>query len=87
MYIVTICVSSPFECLNNTFICIQMLTVRRSLTEILLEVTDQEIQMVSQEELARYTAAQGISTHIGLTKTARRPQPRLYFTLRETLAY
>ncbi|XP_041980222.1 arginine/serine-rich protein PNISR-like isoform X2 [Aricia agestis] len=35
-----------------------MLAVRRSLTEILLEVTDQEIHMVSQEELARYTAAQ-----------------------------
>ncbi|XP_049872719.1 arginine/serine-rich protein PNISR [Pectinophora gossypiella] len=35
-----------------------MMTVRRSLTEILLEVTDSEIQTVSQEELARYTAAQ-----------------------------
>ncbi|CAB3254565.1 unnamed protein product [Arctia plantaginis] len=35
-----------------------MLAVRRSLTEILLEVTDQEIQTVSQEELARYTALQ-----------------------------
>lgn len=35
-----------------------MLAVRRSLTEILLEVTDQEIQTVSQEEFARYTALQ-----------------------------
>ncbi|XP_028042713.1 arginine/serine-rich protein PNISR isoform X2 [Bombyx mandarina] len=35
-----------------------MLAVRRSLTEILLEVTDQEIETVSQEELARYTATQ-----------------------------
>lgn len=45
--------------------CAQMLAVRRSLTEILLEVTDQEIQTVSQEELARYTSVQGISTLIG----------------------
>lgn len=37
-----------------------MLAVRMSLTEILLEVTDQEIHMVSQEEFNRYTAAQGI---------------------------
>ncbi|CAG4975252.1 unnamed protein product [Parnassius apollo] len=35
-----------------------MYAVRRSLTEILLEVTDQEIHTVSQEELARYNAAQ-----------------------------
>ncbi|XP_013173451.1 PREDICTED: arginine/serine-rich protein PNISR isoform X1 [Papilio xuthus] len=35
-----------------------MFAVRRSLTEILLEVTDQEIHTVSQEELARYNAAQ-----------------------------
>lgn len=40
-----------------------MLAVRRSLTEILLEVTDQEIETVSQEELARYTATQGICSH------------------------
>lgn len=65
----------------------QMLAVRRSLTEILLEVTDQEIQTVSQEELARYTAAQGISTHIGLAKSARRPISRPYSIQRETLAY
>lgn len=64
-----------------------MLAVRRSLTEILLEVTDQEIQMVSQEELARYTAAQGISTHIGLYQTARRSLPRHYSIQRETTAY
>lgn len=62
-----------------------MLAVRRSLTEILLEVTDQEIQTVSQEELARYNAAQGISTHI--SKKARRPLSRLNSILRETLAY
>lgn len=37
-----------------------MLAVRMSLTEILLEVTDQEIHMVSVEEYNRYTAAQGI---------------------------
>lgn len=64
-----------------------MLAVRRSLTEILLEVTDQEIQTVSQEELARYTAAQGISTHIGLSKKARRPLSRPYSIQPETLAY
>lgn len=55
-----------------------MLAVRRSLTEILLEVTDQEIHTVSQEELARYNAAQGISTHIGLYQTPR--APRLCYT-------
>lgn len=38
-----------------------MLAVRRSLTEILLEVTDSEVLAVSQEELARYIAAQGIT--------------------------
>lgn len=42
-----------------------MLAVRRSLTEILLEVTDKEIYTVSQEELTRYTAAQGINTYTG----------------------
>lgn len=45
-----------------------MLAVRRSLTEILLEVTDQEIQMVSQEELARYTTHQGISFHLSFKR-------------------
>lgn len=64
-----------------------MLAVRRSLTEILLEVTDHEIHMVSQEEMARYTAAQGISTHIGLYQTARRSMPRHYSIERETFVY
>ncbi|XP_045532424.1 arginine/serine-rich protein PNISR-like isoform X1 [Pieris brassicae] len=56
-----------------------MLAVRRSLTEILLEVTDQEIQTVSQEELARYTSVQGISTHIGSC-----PRERLLYPTRVT---
>lgn len=55
-----------------------MQTVRRSLTEILLEVTDQEIHMVSQEELARFTVAQGISTQLCLGRTARRSLARQY---------
>lgn len=64
-----------------------MLAVRRSLTEILLEVTDQEIQTVSQEELARYTALQGISTHLCLSQTERRSPSRHNFVQRETIAY
>lgn len=64
-----------------------MLAVRRSLTEILLEVTDQEIQTVSQEELARYTALQGISTHLSLSQTDRRSPSRHNFVPRETIAY
>lgn len=51
---------------------LQMLAVRRSLTEILLEVTNHEIYTVSQEELARYNAQQGISTHIRIGVQARR---------------
>lgn len=49
-------------CYVMLIVCQQMLAVRMSLTEILLEVTDQEIHMVSQEEFNRYTAAQGICT-------------------------
>lgn len=60
--------------------CHQMLAVRRSLTEILLEVTDSEIQTVSQEEVARYNAAQGI------TRLYQTPDIKtLIYT--ETLAY
>ncbi|CAH0720130.1 unnamed protein product, partial [Brenthis ino] len=46
-----------------------MIAVRRSLTEILLEVTDHEIQTVSQEELARYNSAQ--ASRINALKASR----------------
>ncbi|XP_068633920.1 arginine/serine-rich protein PNISR-like [Battus philenor] len=46
-----------------------MFAVRRSLTEILLEVTDQEIHTVSQEELARYNAAQ--ASHLNAMKASK----------------
>lgn len=48
-----------------------MLVVRRSLTEILLEVTDHEIQTVSQEELARFNSAQ--ATRLNAAKATNCP--------------
>lgn len=54
-----LCFNELQESLNRLICGSQMMTVRRSLTEILLHVTDAEIRAVCQEELARYAAAQG----------------------------
>uniref|UniRef100_S4PY98 Splicing factor n=1 Tax=Pararge aegeria TaxID=116150 RepID=S4PY98_9NEOP len=62
-----------------------MLAVRRSLTEILLEVTDGEVLAVSQEELTRYIAAQGICL-LALTRpTPRQTSRHLYIPPRTSL--